>query len=160
MKFISFIVILSGISFAQQQFIHMAGLDIELGMKKDILINMIDYNNYMQLEDNDGNIFLSRKETDTPVGIINFKNDKVVKVQKDWGTSLQSNVGKVFKILWNIFRQYGQEKELLKVTPLEIFTPTSQQYSLNFYFDENRYIEILIQHRVLIFETLEASNSN
>ena len=64
----------------------------------------------------------------------------------------------MFKILWKIFRQYGEETELLKVMPNEIFTPTHEQYSLNFYLDENRYVEILIQHRVLIFEVLEAAD--
>jgi hypothetical protein len=157
MKLISIFLIVAGFSIAQQQSMHMAGLDIELGMDKETILNMIDFNVYMELEDDAGNIFLSQKGSDKPVGIINFKNNRVVKVQKDWGTSLQSNVGKVFKILWKIFRQYGKETELLKVMPNEIFTPTNEQYSLNFYLDESRYVEILIQHRVLIFEVLEAA---
>ena len=159
MKIISFLIVITGLSFSQQQSIHMAGLDIELGMDRETLYNMMDYNVYMELEDDAGNIFLSHKATDKPVGIIEFENEKVVKVQKDWGASLQSNVGKVFKLLWKIFRQYGEETELLKVIPNEIFTPTHEQYSLNFYISENRYVEILIQHRVLIFEVLEASDS-
>jgi hypothetical protein len=158
MKIFSFLILITGLSFSQQQSIHMAGLDIELGMDRETIYNMIDYNVYMELEDDAGNIFLSHKGSDKPVGIIDFKNEKVVKIQKDWGTSLQSNVGKVFKTLWKIFRQYGEETELLKVMPNEIFTPTHQQYNLNFYLDENRYIEILIRHRVLIFEVLEASD--
>jgi len=158
MKIISFLLLIAGLSFAQQQSMHMAGLDIELGMDKEILLNIIDYNVYMELEDDAGNIFLSHKGSEKPVGIIEFKNNKVVKIQKDWGTSLQSNVGKVFKTLWKIFRQYGEETELLKVMPNEIFTPAHEQYSLNFYLDENRYVEILIQHRVLIFEVLETSD--
>ena len=159
MKIISFILIMAGLSFAQQQSMHMAGLNIELGMDKETIINMIDFNIYMDLEDDAGNIFLSHKGSDKPVGIIDFRNNKVIKIQKDWGTSLQSNVGKVFKLLWKIFRQYGEETELLKVIPNEIFTPTNEHYSLNFYINENRYVEILIQHRVLIFEVLEASDS-
>jgi hypothetical protein len=158
MKLISFFLMVAGFSFAQPQSMHMAGLDIELGMDKETLLNMVDFNIYMELEDDAGNIFLSHKNSDKPVGIINFKNNRVVKVQKDWGTSLQSGVGKVFKILWKIFKQYGEETELLKVMPNEIFTPTHEQYSLNFYLDENRYVEILIQHRVLIFEVLEATD--
>ena len=158
MKLISIFLIVAGFSIAQQQSMHMAGLDIELGMDKETLLNMIDFNVYMDLEDDAGNIFLSHKDSDKPVGIINFKDNRVSKLQKDWGTSLQSNVGKVFKILWKIFRQYGKETELLKVMPNEIFTPTNEQYSLNFYIDESRYVEILIQHRVLIFEVLEATD--
>ena len=158
MKLISIFLIVTGFSIAQQQSMHMAGLDIELGMDKETLLNMIDFNVYMELEDDAGNIFLSNKGSDQPVGIINFKDNRVVKLQKDWGTSLQSNVGKVFKILWKIFRQNGKETELLKVVPHEIFTPTNEQYSLNFYIDESRYVEILIQHRVLIFEVLEATD--
>jgi len=158
MKIISFLLIITGLSFAQNQSMRMAGLDIELGMDKETLINRIDYNTYQDLEDDAGNMFLSYKTSDKPVGIIDFKNNKVVKIQKDWGTSLQSNVGKVFKTLWKIFRQYGEETELLKVMTNEIFTPTHEQYSLNFYLDKNRYVEILIQHRVLIFEVLEATD--
>ncbi len=158
MKLISIFIIVAGFSIAQQQSMHMAGLDIELGMDKETLLNMIDFNVYMELEDDAGNIFLSQKGSDKPVGIINFKDNRVAKLQKDWGTSLQSNVGKVFKILWKIFRQYGKETELLKVMPNEIFTPTNEQYSLYFYLDESRYVEILIQHRVLIFEVLEATD--
>ncbi len=157
MKIIIFAIIFTSISFTQQ-YMHMAGVDIELGMEKDALQNLIDFNTYLQLEDNEGNIFLSHRKSDQPIGIINFKNNQVYKIQKDWGTSLQSNVGKVFKILWNIFKQYGDETEMLKVTPLEIFKPSSRQHSLNFYLDENRYIEILIQHRVIIFEVLESAD--
>ncbi len=159
MKLIFFFLLVTGFSFAQQQSMHMAGLDIELGMDKETIVNMIDYSIYMELEDENGNIFLSHKGSEKPVGIINFRNKRVVKIQKDWGTSLQSGVGKVFKILWKIFRQYGEETEMLKVMPNEIFTPTHEQYSLNFYLDENRYVEILIQHRVLIFEVLEATDT-
>ncbi|NNG26228.1 MAG: hypothetical protein HKM87_01770 [Ignavibacteriaceae bacterium] len=158
MKIISFFLLLTGFSFSQQLSMQMAGLDIELGMEKETLLSMIDYGDYMELEDENGNIFLSHKGSEKPVGIINFKDNRVVKLQKDWGTSLQSSVGKVFKILWKIFRQYGEETEMLKVMPNEIFTPTHEQYSLNFYLDENRYVEILIQHRVLIFEVLEAAD--
>ena len=100
MKIISFILIMAGLSFAQQQSMHMAGLNIELGMDKETIINMIDFNIYIDMEDDAGNIFLSHKASEKAVGIIDFKNNKVVKIQKDWGTSLQSNVGKVFKILW------------------------------------------------------------
>jgi len=158
MKIISFLLIIAGFSFSQQLSMQMAGLNIELGMEKETLLSMIDYGVYMELEDENGNIFLSHKGSEKPVGIINFKDNRVVKLQKDWGTSLQSSVGKVFKILWKIFRQYGEETELLKVMPNEIFTPTHEQYSLNFYLDENRYVEILIRHRVLIFEVLEAAD--
>jgi len=159
MKIISFLLIITGFSFSQQLSMQMAGLNIELGMEKETLLSMIDYGVYMELEYENGNIFLSHKGTEKPVGIINFKDNRVVKLQKDWGTSLQSSVGKVFKILWKIFRQYGEETELLKVMPNEIFTPTHEQYSLNFYLDENRYVEILIKHRVLIFEVLEATDA-
>ncbi len=159
MKILSILLIISGFSFSQQLSMQMAGLNIELGMEKETLLSMIDYGVYMELEDENGNIFLSHKGSEKPVGIINFKNGRVVKLQKDWGTSLQSSVGKVFKILWKIFRQYGEETELLKVMPNEIFTPTHEQYSLNFYLDDNRYVEILIQHRVLIFEVLEATDT-
>ena len=160
MKVISLIIIVSGFTIAQINVMRMAGLDVEPGMDKETLQNMIDYNVYLELEDDEGNIFLSHKGSNKPVGIINFKNNKVVKIQKDWGTSLQSNVGKVFKILWKIFRQYGEETKLLKVIPGEIFTPTHEQYNLNFYLDENHYVEIHIQHKVLIFEVLEAPDTN
>ena len=159
MKLIFIFLLITGISFSQQLSMQMAGLNIELGMEKETLLSMIDYSVYMELEDEYGNIFLSHKGSEKPVGIITFKDDRVIKLQKDWGTSLQSSVGKVFKTLWKIFRQYGQETELLKVMPNEIFTPTHEQYSLNFYLDENRYVEILIQHRVLIFEVLEATDT-
>jgi len=45
---------------------------------------------------------------------IYFKNEKAVKIIKDWGTTYKTNAGQVFKILWNILKE--KEKDLEKVT--------------------------------------------
>ncbi|MCH7774539.1 MAG: hypothetical protein IH784_09075 [Bacteroidetes bacterium] len=42
----------------------------------------------------------------------------------------------------------------MKVTPKETYTRSGEEYSLQFYINEYRYVEIQIFHRVYIYEVL------
>jgi hypothetical protein len=106
------------------------------------------------IEDNAGAIFISDKN-DNPIGIVHFKNEKVTKIIKDWGTAYKNNVGQVFLTLWRIFRQYGEKVPNVKVLPLQNFTPKGESNSMQFIIDDYRYIDITIQHAVTIFEVIE-----
>jgi hypothetical protein len=149
---LSLIILLSFISFAQTQSLVLRNNEIELGMSKDKVWETLDTDLNI-IEDDAGSFFISDKN-DNPIGIIQFNNEIVVKVIKDWGTGFKSNVGQVFLTLWRIFRQYGEEVEPVKVLPIQTFTPKGEKNSMQFVLDDYRYIDIMIQHKVTIFEVL------
>ncbi|MBT8380513.1 MAG: hypothetical protein KJN64_14950 [Ignavibacteria bacterium] len=148
---LSLVIIFSFIVNAQQS-IMLRNNEIELGMSIDKVWGSID-TDLNVIEDDAGSLFISDKN-DKPIGIVQFENERVNKVLKDWGTAYKSNVGQVFLTLWRIFRQYGEEVEPVKVLPIQSFTPKGEKNSMQFVIDEYRYIDITIQHKVTIFEVL------
>jgi len=153
MKTILLVLVLSAINFAQSTSINLAGYDVELGMYSETVWKLLSPI-FLVSENDEGNYYVSDKG-DNPVGIIIFKDDKVVKVIKDWGTTNKTNVGAVFKILWNIFRQYGEKSKISDVIAKETFSPTGEKYSLFFTIDKYHYIEINIFRNAAIYEVLE-----
>ena len=153
MKTILLVLVISAITFAQTKSLNIGGAEIEIGMNEQVVWDMIppDLN---ILRDDNGNMYITDK-SDAPIGIIYFKNEKVYKVAKDWGTAYKSNVGQVFKTLWNILKQYNEELNNVKIIPLEKFTPNGEQNSIKFYINDYRYIDIRIQYNVTIFEVIE-----
>ena len=154
---LSFIILFSILSSAQNHSIVLRNNEIELGMSKDKIWETLDTDLNI-IEDEAGSFFISDKN-DNPIGIIQFKNERVNKVLKDWGTGFKSNVGQVFLTLWRIFRQYGEEVEPVKVLPIQVFTPKGEKHSMQFVISEYRYIDITIQHKVTIFEVLTEPES-
>src|SRR3970282_1899998 len=100
MKIALLLIALPIISFAQSKSLSLRGTDIELGMGIRLVWGLIDPQLNV-LEDDTGNLYISDKY-DNAIGIIFFKDEKVVKVVKDWGTTYKSNVGQVFKVLWKL----------------------------------------------------------
>jgi hypothetical protein len=149
---LSLIILLSIISSAQTKSLVLRNNEIELGMSVDKVWETLD-TDLNVIEDDAGSFFISDKN-DNPIGIIQFNNEIVVKVIKDWGTGFKSNVGQVFLTLWRIFRQYGDKVEPVKVIPIQTFTPKGEKNSMQFVIDDYRYIDIMIQHKVTIFEVL------
>ncbi len=149
---LSLIILLSIISSAQTKSLVLRNNEIELGMSVDKVWETLD-TDLNVIEDDAGSLFISDKN-DNPIGIIQFNNEIVVKVIKDWGTGFKSNVGQVFLTLWRIFRQYGDKVEPVKVIPIQTFTPKGEKNSMQFVIDDYRYIDIMIQHKVTIFEVL------
>lgn len=150
---LSFIILFSILSSAQTQSLILRNNEIKLGMSKDKVWETLDTDLNI-IEDDAGSFFISDKN-DNPIGIIQFENERVNKVIKDWGTGFKSNVGQVFLTLWRIFRQYGEEVEPVKVLPIQTFTPKGEKNSMQFVINEYRFIDIIIQHKVTIFEVLE-----
>jgi hypothetical protein len=151
---LSLIILFSIATFAQQS-ILLRNNEIELGMSLDKVWETLDTDLNI-IEDEAGSLYISDKN-DNPIGIIQFENERVNKVLKDWGTGFKSNVGQVFLTLWRIFRQYGEEVDPVKVLPIQKFTPKGERNSMHFIIDEYRYIDITIQHKVTIFEVLAES---
>ena len=102
---LSLIILFSFAASAQTQSIVLRNNEIELGMSMHKVWETLD-SDLNVIEDDAGSIYISDKN-DNPIGIIQFENERVNKVLKDWGTGFQSNVGRVFLTLWRIFRQYG-----------------------------------------------------
>ena len=153
MKFIVFLSFLPVIIFAQSKSINLGGYNIELGMDEEYVYELLGPKFRLDVDQND-NLFLSNSSSGNTIGIISFKNEKVNKIVKDWGSGNKNTVSNVFKTLWNIFRQFGEETKLLKAMPLETYTPSGEEYSLQLYINEYRYVDIKIFHVIYIYEVL------
>jgi hypothetical protein len=132
---------------------NLRGYDIELGMDMMQVWEILK-SGFNVVEDEDSSFYISDKN-DEPVGVIIFKNEIAVKIIKDWGTTNKSNVGQVFKILWNILKQYEKDLDAVKLIPLETFNPKGSKYALQIYLSDNRFLDITIQHAVTILEVVE-----
>lgn len=150
--FFLFIIITFTIS-PQDRTMNLRGYDIELGMDMMQIWEKLK-SGFNVVEDETGSFFISDKN-DEPVGVIFFENEIAVKIIKDWGTTNKSNVGQVFKILWNILKQYEKDLDAVKLIPLETFSPKGSKYALQIYLSENRFLDITIQHSVTILEVIE-----
>ncbi|MFC2119721.1 hypothetical protein ACFLQ4_01480 [Bacteroidota bacterium] len=153
MKFILFLSFLPIVIFAQPKSLNIGGYDIELGMDEEYVYELLGPKFRLDV-DKDDNLFVSDKSSDNTIGIVYFKSGKANKIVKDWGSGHKNNVGDVLKTLWNVFRQFGEETKLLKAMPKEKYTPTGGEYSLQFYINEYRYVDIQIFHSVYIYEVL------
>jgi hypothetical protein len=153
MKSIIFLSFLPIIIFAQSNSINLGGFNIELGMDEEYVYELLGPKFRLDVDQND-NLFISGSSSDNTIGIITFKNEKVHKIVKDWGSGNKNTVSNVFKTFWNIFRQYGEETKLLKVMPIETYTPSGEEYSLQIYINEYRYVDIKIFHVIYIYEVL------
>ena len=154
--FFLFLVVTITIS-AQNTTMNLRGYDIELGMDMMQVWEKLK-SGFNVIEDEESSFYISDKNNE-PVGVITFKNEIAVKIIKDWGTTTKSNVGQVFKILWNILKQYEKDMDDVKVIPLETFTEKGSKYALQIYLTENRFIDITIQHTVTILEVLVESEN-
>jgi len=149
-----FVILLFTISlYPQDRTMNLRGYDIELGMNMMQVWEVLK-SGFNVVEDEDSSFYISDKN-DEPVGVIIFKNEIAVKIIKDWGTTNKSNVGQVFKILWNILKQYEKDLDAVKLIPLETFNPKGSKYTLQIYLSENRFLDITIQHAVTILEVIE-----
>ena len=150
--FFLFLILTLTIS-AQDRTMNLRGYDVELGMDMMQIWEKLK-SGFNVVEDETGSFFISN-ENDEPIGVIFFENEIAVKIIKDWGTTNKSNVGQVFKILWNILKQYEKDLDAVKLIPLETFTPKGSKYAIQIYLSENRFLDITIQHSVTILEVIE-----
>jgi hypothetical protein len=153
MKTFFLLIILACTISAQDRTMNLRGYDIELGMDMMQIWEKLK-SGFNVVEDETGSFFISDKN-DEPVGVIFFENEIAVKIIKDWGTRNKSNVGQVFKALWNILKQYEKDLDETKLVPLETFSEKGSKSSIIIYLTDNRYLEITIQHTVTILEVLE-----
>ena len=153
MKTLFLMMILTFSLSAQDRTMNLRGFDVELGMDMMQVWDKLK-SGFNVIEDEDSTFYISDSKNE-PVGVIIFKNEIAVKIIKDWGTRTKSNVGQVFKTLWNILKQYEKDLDETKLVPLETFTEKGSKSSLIIYLTDNRYLEITIQHTVTILEILE-----
>ena len=153
MKTLFLMMILTFALSAQDRTMNLRGFDVELGMDMMQVWEKLK-SGFNVIEDEDSTFYISDSKNE-PVGVIIFKNEIAVKIIKDWGTRTKSNVGQVFKTLWNILKQYEKDLDETKLVPLETFTEKGSKSSLIIYLTDNRYLEITIQHTVTILEILE-----
>lgn len=154
MKYAIIIIFLSLNLFAQDSTMNVRGYNIKLGMSLDDVWDLLA-SNFNVVEDDAGNFYISDNK-DNPVCVINFKNEKAVKIIKDWGTTYKTNAGQVFKILWNILKEHEKDLNNVKIIPQQIFSAQGDKSSILIYMKENWYFEISIRFNVTILEVLEA----
>lgn len=152
MKTIIVLFFLSISLIAQERSMEFQGFTVELGMSMDQVWEKLK-SGFNVVEDEDGSFFISDKN-DNPVGVIFFENEIAVKIIKDWGTSKRTNVGQVFKILWNVLKQYEKDLDNTEIIPVETFNQKGSKYSIQINITENRFLDITIQHNVTILEVL------
>jgi hypothetical protein len=153
MKTLFVLIVLTVSLYPQDRTMNLRGFDVELGMDMMQVWEKLK-SGFNVVEDEDSSFYISDKN-DEPVGVIIFKNEVAVKIIKDWGTTNKSNVGQVFKILWNILKQYEKDMDDVEVIPIETFTQKGSKYALQIYITDNRFLDITIQHTVTLLEVLE-----
>jgi hypothetical protein len=157
MKSAIIIILLSLNLFAQDSTMIVQGNEIKLGMNSLDVWDMLGPN-YNVIEDETGNFFVSDNK-DNPVCVVYFKNEKVVKIIKDWGTTFKTNVGQVFKTLWVILKEHEKDLNSVNIIPQQEYTTKGDKSSILIYLNENRYLEISIKFNVTILEILEVKES-
>ena len=153
MKSAIIIIFLSLNLFAQDSTMNVQGYEIKLGMSMMDAWDMLGPN-FNVIEDDAGNFFVSDNK-DNPVCVIYFKNEKAVKIIKDWGTTFKTNVGQVFKALWVILKEHEKDLNNVKIVPQQAYSSDGDKSSIMIYLEENRYLEITIRFNVTILEILE-----
>ena len=154
MKSAIILILLSFSLFAQDSTMNIRGYEVKLGMSIDDAWDLLS-SNFNVVEDETGNFYISDHK-DNPVCVINFKNEKVVKIIKDWGTTYKTNTGQVFKIFWNILKEHEKDLKDVDIIPQQIFSANGDKSSILIYMKENWYFEIAIRFNVTILEILEA----
>jgi hypothetical protein len=150
-------ILLSFNIFGQDSTMNVRGLNIKLGMNIDDVWDMLGPK-FNVVEDEAGNFFVS-DNMDNPVCVVYFKNEKAVKIIKDWGTTYKTNAGQVFKILWNILKEKEKDLEKVTIVPEQIFDGNNDKSNILIYLNENRHLEISIRFNVTILEILEEKQS-
>lgn len=157
MKSSIIIILLSLNLFAQDSSMNVRDHEIKLGMSIDDVWDMLgpDFN---VIEDEAGNFFVSDNKNN-PVCVVYFKNEKVFKIIKDWGTSFKTSSGQVFKTLWIILKEHEKDLNSAKIIPQQTYSADGDKSSILIYLKENRYLEITIRFNVTILEILESKES-
>ena len=157
MKLSIIIILLSLNLFAQDSSMIVRDHEIKLGMSIDDVWDMLgpDFN---VIEDEDGSFFVSDNKNN-PVCVVYFKNEKAVKIIKDWGTTFKTSAGQVFKTLWIILKEHEKDLNNAKIIPQQTYSADGDKSSIIIYLKENRYLEITIRFNVTILEILELKES-
>jgi len=147
------ILLLSLNLFAQDSTMNVRDHEIKLGMNIDDVWDALasDFN---VVENSDGN-FEVYDNMNNPVCLVFFKNEKVIKIIKDWGTTYKTNAGQVFKSLWNILKEHEKDMNDVKIVPQQSFTGQGDKFNILLYIADNRYLDISIRFNVTILEILE-----
>ncbi len=150
MKSLIIIILLSLNLFAQDSSMIVRDHEIKLGMSMDDVWDMLgpDFN---VIEDEAGNFFVSDNKNN-PVCVVYFKNEKAVKIIKDWGTTFKTSAGQVFKTLWIILKEHEKDLNSAKIIPQQTYSADGDKSSIIIYLKENRYLEITIRFNVTILE--------
>jgi len=146
------IIILSLNLFAQDNTMNVRDHQLKLGMNIDDVWDALasDFN----VVENE-NVFYVSDNMDNPVCVVYFKNEKVIKIIKDWGTTYKTNAGQVFKTLWNILKEHEKDMNDVKIVPQQSFTGQGDKFNILFYITDDRYLDISIKFNVTILEVLE-----
>ena len=96
---------------------------------------------------------------DGKMGVLEEKQQKAVKIIKDWGTTFKTSAGQVFKTLWIILKEYEKDLNNVKIIPQQTYSSDGDKSSIIIYLKENRYLEITIRFNVTILEILELKES-
>ena len=152
MKSVIIVILFSLSLFAQDNAMSIRDHELKLGMNIDDVWDVLS-SDFNVVEDQ--NVFYVSDNMNNPVCVINFKNEKVIKIIKDWGTTYKTNAGQVFKTLWNILKEHEKDMNNVKIDPQQSFSGQGDKFNIIIHITEDRYLDISIKFNVTILEVLE-----
>lgn len=124
-KIIIAFILFVGLTFAQEQTISIGKIDLKLGTDKEIVLDILDKSLYVEEDYNDEHLYLiwDSDKKSFLYGAIKFNEfDKLISIDKNWGTSVNDSHSQIFEQIIQLLDNYKNSGEI-KVDTQEIFEP-------------------------------------
>lgn len=160
MKKIMFVFLfVCSISFAQEQKITVGTVELTLGSDLEVVLDLLDKSYYVEEDSKEYNLFSiwDSSKRNFNLGVIKFdKSNKLIFVNKFWGTAVNDSHSQIFEQIIKLLDTYKAAGEI-KVDTKEIFEPNYNAKTLSF-IQGNKTIELTLSNsRITLKEILKAS---
>jgi hypothetical protein len=158
-KIIIALILFVGLTFAQEQTITIGKIELKLGAEQEVVLDILDKSLYVEEEYNDESLFSiwdSNKKSYL-YGVIKFdQSNKLISVDKNWGTSVNDSHSQIFEQIIQLLDKYKNSGEI-KVDTQEIFEPNYKAKKLCF-IQGKKIIELSLNgNRIILKELLKES---
>jgi hypothetical protein len=158
-KIIIALILFVGVTFAQEQTITIGKIELKLGAEQEVVLDILDKSLYVEEDYNDESLFSiwdSNKKSYL-YGVIKFdQSNKLISVDKNWGTSVNDSHSQIFEQIIQLLDKYKNSGEI-KVDTQEIFEPNYKAKKLCF-IQGKKVIELSLNgNRIILKELLKES---
>jgi hypothetical protein len=158
-KIIIALILFVGVTFAQEQTITIGKIELKLGAEQEVVLDILDKSLYVEEDYNDESLFSiwdSNKKSYL-YGVIKFdQSNKLISVDKNWGTSVNDSHSQIFEQIIQLLDKYKNSGEI-KVDTQEIFEPNYKAKKLCF-IQGKKIIELSLNgNRIILKELLKES---